>query len=205
MLALAWFAAVALPILLIARVSGAHLNPAVSLAAAGAGQLPSGELLPYVASQFVGALVGSGAVWVVLGPGAHLGATVPAGGAVGLVPPLEGAFTAALILSALVLGSARGVVPAWASVLPAVVVGLATFLIGPWTGSSLNPARSIAPAVLSGDYLGLWAYLVVQTAAALAMGWLWRHRASASLAPVGISPSDAAGPLPTDPRPRGVK
>jgi glycerol uptake facilitator-like aquaporin len=174
-LALAWFAAVAVPVLAFARWSGAHLNPAVTAALTAAGRAPPSELVPYVLSQTAGAFAGSLAVLALLGPGAHLGATLPRGGAVWLVFPLEAAFTAALTLSVLYL-TAPGRTPTWvALLLPAAVVGVSTFLIGPWTGSSLNPARSLAPAVLSGDLTALWAYLVAVPLTALLVALLVRR------------------------------
>jgi aquaporin NIP len=166
-IALAWFAAVAVPVLLFASVSGAHLNPAVSFALVLRRKLPVAELPAYVLAQLGGAFAASAGVLVLLGPSAHLGATVPRDGAIWLIFPLEAAFTAALVLSVLYLVSLPGVPSPLELLLPAGVVGASTFLIGPWTGSSLNPARSIAPAVLSGEYLGLWAYLLILPVAAL--------------------------------------
>lgn len=160
-LALAWFVAVALPILLFAPVSGAHLNPAVTVALAIGRRFSTMEVLPYIGAQVAGAFVGSGSVALLLGTGDHLGATTPRGGDVLLVFPLEAIFTAALILSVLLVASSRTRPSPIELLSPAGVVGVSTLLIGPWTGSSLNPARSLAPAILSGDVRDLWAYLLV--------------------------------------------
>ncbi len=171
-LAVAWFVAVAVPVLAVAYVSGAHLNPAITLALWIVRRVPSADVGPYVASQVAGAFAGSLAVLAVLGTGAHLGATVPRGGALWLVVLLEAPFTAALVGSVLYLTRPATRPRRLALLLPAAVVGLSTYTIGPWTGSSLNPARSLAPAVLSGDYAGLWAYLLVVpiSAALVAIG-----------------------------------
>jgi aquaporin NIP len=175
-LSVAWALAVLVPVLLFLRTSGAHLNPAVTLSLAASGRIAWREAPGYVVSQFAGAFVGSAAVWAVLGRSADLGATVPRGG--DLVPVFvgEAAFTALLVASVFVLsdrGEGRG---RWRAFLPATAVGLSTYVIGPLTGSSLNPARSIAPAVLSGDASGLWAYLIVVPLAALAVAACWRPR-----------------------------
>jgi glycerol uptake facilitator-like aquaporin len=53
---------------------------------------------------------------------------------------------------------------------------VSTFVIGPWTGSSLNPARTLAPAVLSGTFTDLWVYMTAVPFAALAVAGAWRHR-----------------------------
>jgi glycerol uptake facilitator-like aquaporin len=71
------------------------------------------------------------------------------------------------------LGEGRG---GWRVVLPPTVVATSTYLIGPWTGSSLNPARTIAPALLSGTYTDLWVYLTAVPLGALFMAALWRPR-----------------------------
>lgn len=171
-LGVAWFVAVAVPVLAVAYVSGAHLNPAITLALWIVRRVPRADVGPYVASQIAGAFGGSLTVLAVLGNGAHLGATVPRDGAVWLVVLLEAPFTAALTGSVLYLSRLGPKPRRFALLLPAAVVGLSTYTIGPWTGSSLNPARTLAPAVLSGDYSGLWVYLLVAplSAALVAIG-----------------------------------
>ena len=158
----------AIPIQAFARVSGAHLNPAVTLGLVVARRFPPGDLPAYVGAQLAGAFAGSFAVGVLVGKNAHYGATIPWHGDLWLVAPLEGAFTAALILAVLYLTNLWRTPTPVELLLPAAVVGLSTFLIGPWTGSSLNPARTLAPAVLSGDYFGIWVYLVAIPVVAIA-------------------------------------
>ncbi|HYK93256.1 MAG TPA: aquaporin [Thermoplasmata archaeon] len=165
-LAAAWFAAVAIPVQAVGFVSGAHLNPAVTLGLVASDRFPAREVPPYVASQVAGAFAGSLVVLFVLGGAAHLGSTIPGPGGPGWIFPLEFAFTFLLVLSVLYL-SRLGRPPNRGELfLPAIVVGVSTLLIGPWTGSSLNPARSIAPAVISGEFAWLWAYLVTLSLAA---------------------------------------
>jgi glycerol uptake facilitator-like aquaporin len=195
-LPVAWFVAVAVPIALFSRVSGAHLNPAVTLGLAVAGRCAPGDVAPYIASQTVGAFAGSAAVLLLLGGGVHLGATVPRGGDVVRVLPLEFAATAVLVLAVL-YGTVR---PRYGAgfVLAPLVVGLATWQIGPWTGCSLNPARTLAPAVLSGDHLGLWAYLLAVPAGALAAALLGRY-AFRSLGSGGPETASVPTARPRDP------
>jgi aquaporin NIP len=141
LLAVAWFVAVTIPVVLFAGISGAHLNPVVSLALAADRRLPAREVPPHLVAQVAGAFAGSAVVEIVLGPGGHLGATIPASNDVLRIFGDEFAFT-------FVLAS--------------------TYVIGPFTGSSLNPARSLAPAVLSGTYTDLWVYFLAAPLAALA-------------------------------------
>lgn len=175
-LAAAWFLAVLIPIVLFIRLSGAHLNPAITLALAASGRIAWREVPPYVLSQVAGAFLGSAIVLGTLGNSAHLGATVPAGGNVVRAFPAELVFTAVLVAAVFVLadrGEGRG---RWRVALPPAAVGLSTYIIGPWTGSSLNPARTLAPAVLSGTYNDLWVYLTAVPLGALVVALLWRPR-----------------------------
>lgn len=175
-LAVTWFVAVAVPVLAFAFVSGAHINPAVTVALVVSGRFPLRETGPYVAAQIAGAFGGSLAVWGVLGRGADLGATVPGRGGLLWVLPLEFAFTALLVSSVFFL-TAPGKLPARAELLlPAAVVGVSTYLIGPWTGSSLNPARTLAPAVLSGDFEGIGVYFAATLLAAVLVARIVRRR-----------------------------
>jgi glycerol uptake facilitator-like aquaporin len=169
LLAVAWFAALAVPAVAFAPVSGAQFNPAITVGLWVAGRHPGREVGPYVAAQCVGAFAASAVVLGVLGGAAHLGATLPAGGDLPRTFVLELAFTA--LLGASVAAAIRwaGRLGRWGALLPSAVVGVSTWAIGPLTGSSLNPARSVAPAVLSSSYEGLWVY-VVATAVGAGLG-----------------------------------
>lgn len=172
----AWFLAVAIPIRLFIRLSGAHLNPAVTLALAGSGRIAWREVPLYVIGQVGGALLGSAFVLTVLGNLARLGATVPTDGNVLRAFPSELAFTAALVAAVFALsdyGEGRG---RWRILLPPSVVALSTYVIGPWTGSSLNPARTLAPALLSGTFTDVWVYLTAVPLGALLVALLWKPR-----------------------------
>ena len=176
-MALAWFLAVLIPILFFIQLSGAHLNPVVTLALAVSGRIAWREVPPYLVGQFSGALLASEVVLVALGNHAHLGATVPTGGDALRAFPLEAVFTAGLVVAVFVLADLGEGFRRWRILLPPAVVGLSTFLIGPWTGSSLNPARTLAPAILSGTYTDLWVYLTAVPLGALVVAVLWRPKA----------------------------
>ncbi len=175
-LAVAWFLAVLVPIVLFVQISGAHLNPAVTLALLASGRIDAREGPAYVAAQFGGAGLGSLAVLLALGGGDHLGATVPTGGDALRAFVLEMAFTALLVSAVFVLADRGAGRLRWRWTLPPAVIGLSTYWIGPWTGSSLNPARTLAPALLSGTYSDLWVYLTAVPLAALAVAAAWKPR-----------------------------
>jgi aquaporin NIP len=175
-LAVAWFFAVLVPIVLFVGVSGAHLNPVVTLGLAASGRIAWAELPAYLVGQFVGAFVGSASVAVSLGPEAHLGSTVPSTSVV-VAFGAEAVFTAGLVAAVFLLADRGEGRLRWRLALPPLVVGVSTYFIGPLTGSSLNPARTIAPAILSGTYTDLWVYLTAVPLAAILVAAAWKPKA----------------------------
>jgi aquaporin Z len=173
-LAVAWFFAVLLPIVAFVEVSGAHLNPVVTVALALHRRTGWREVPTHILAQLVGAFAGSAVVLLGLGSAAHLGATVPAHGDVALAFAGELVFTAALIASVFAIADAGMGRHRWRLLLPPAVVGISTYLIGPVSGSSLNPARTLAPAFLSGTFTELWVYLTAVPLGALLVAALWR-------------------------------
>lgn len=151
-------------------VSGAHLNPAVTLAFALAGRLPAAAVVPYVAGQTAGAFAASAALRVIFPPHPTLGATLPAAGVWPSVT-LEVVLTLLLMFVILRVSTGAKEKGITAGIAVGAVVGLEAMFAGPACGASMNPARSLAPAVVSGHTDHLWAYLVAPTAGAfLAVG-----------------------------------
>ncbi|MCI4363017.1 MAG: aquaporin family protein [Thermoplasmata archaeon] len=176
MLASAWFLAVLVPIFLFIHLSGAHLNPVVTLALALSGRIAWREVPLYLVAQISGAFLGSALVLGAVGDFAHLGATLPAHGDILRAFVGELAFTAALVGAVFLLADRGEGRHRWRVLLPPAVVGLSTYFIGAWSGSSLNPARTLAPAVLSATYSGLWIYLTAVPLGACLVAALWRPR-----------------------------
>ncbi|MGA7923993.1 MAG: MIP/aquaporin family protein [Thermoplasmata archaeon] len=175
-LAMAWFFAVLIPILLFVEFSGAHLNPVVTLGLAVSGRIAWKEMPFYVGGQFVGAFLGSFAVAASLGTEAHLGSTVPSMG-IPVAFGAELAFTGGLVAAVFLLADRGAGHLRLRLLFPPLVVGISTYLIGPFTGSSLNPARTIAPAIISGTYTDLWVYLTAVPLGALLVASFWRPKA----------------------------
>ncbi len=139
--------------------SGAHLNPAVTLGFARAGRFPWREVVPYVVAQLVGAVSASLLLRAGFQDHSTLGATLPKFG-VGRSFVVEMVIT--FLLMVVILCVAHGSKERGTS--SALSIGsfvfLAALVAGPLTGASMNPARSLAPALVSGRLDGLWIYLV---------------------------------------------
>ena len=150
----------------VGRVSGAHINPAVTLGFFAAGRLDGRWVAPYIASQCGGALLASGLLWLVYPAHPTLGATVPT-----VATPAAWVIEAVLtmILMFVILSVSQGFkeegIMAGAAI--GAVVGLEALFAGPITGASMNPARSLAPAVIAGQWDTLWVYLSAPVAGAL--------------------------------------
>jgi aquaporin Z len=148
-------------------VSGAHLNPAVTVGFFAAGRFAGGRVLPYLASQVLGAFLASGLLKVLFPTSESLGATLPAGTALQSFV-LEVVLT--LLLMAVILCVSTGAKEKGitAGIAVGAVIGLEALFAGPISGASMNPARSLAPAVVSGAVSSLWVYLVAPVVGAVA-------------------------------------
>lgn len=138
-------------------ISGAHLNPAVTVAFAAAGRFPWKEVPLYLGAQLAGAFAASGLLkFLFPGPGT-LGATLPAGSASQSFV-LEVVLTAILMLVILSVSTGSKEKGITAGIAIGAVVGLEAMFAGPISGASMNPARSLAPALVSGHLEHFWLY-----------------------------------------------
>jgi aquaporin Z len=160
----------------VGRLSGSHLNPAVTLAFAVLGRVGAGDLVAYLVAQFAGALVGALAfhlAWGEIAGSVGGGVTHPTVAApVALI--LEAAMTGLLVATILFFLS-RERLAHWT---PFAVWGLLAVLIwkaSGYTGTSLNPARSAGAAVAFSDLSDLWLYVVAPVAGSLAVATAWRR------------------------------
>ena len=146
-------------------VSGAHLNPAVSLGFFAARRFPLREVVPYVLSQCAGAFAASGLLRFLFPQSATLGATEPASATQSFV--LELILTAILMFVILSVSTGAAEKGITAGIAVGSVIALEAMFAGPICGASMNPARSLAPAVVSQHLSSLWIYLVAPTTGAL--------------------------------------
>ncbi|MCX5658934.1 MAG: aquaporin [Planctomycetota bacterium] len=139
-------------------VSGAHLNPAVTLGFLLARRVDPRRVLPYILSQLAGALLASALLYFMFGNRASLGATIPVGSA-GQSFVLEAVLTAMLMFVILCVSTGSKEVGTMAGIAIGGVVALEALFAGPISGASMNPARSLAPALVGGNHAALWVYL----------------------------------------------
>ena len=164
-------------ILALGDVSGSHINPAVTCGLCAAGRFPAGQVIPYVVSQCAGAIAASSALRLLFQQHATLGATLPAGSDMQ-------AFCFELLLTAILMFTILNVSgrvsaqpqggPLMVAAAVAAVIVMSALWAGPVCGASLNPARSLAPALLTGTYTSLWLYLVAPVCGALVGVGAWR-------------------------------
>jgi aquaporin Z len=200
------------------RLSGAHFNPAVTLTYLRLGKIAATDACGYVAAQCIGGVLGVLLAWLALGmlaahPAVHFAATVPGRGGAGVAFAAELAISFVLMTAILVVSNSR-----WARatglVCGAVVATYITFE-APYSGMSMNPARSLASAVFAGEWSSLWLYVTAPPLAMLSAAELFvRLRGAQSVrcaklhhhgarrcifrCAVAASP-DAAGRLPQEP------
>jgi aquaporin NIP len=168
-IAITWGLAVMSLIYSIGNISGCHINPAVSIAFTLAGRFKVRLLPGYISSQLAGALLAS-IMLKLLFPGCPLlGATMPAGSEMqSFVLELLLTFFLMLVIMNVAHGSKeQGQI---AGIAIGAVIGLEAMFAGPICGASMNPARSIAPAIISGHLEHIWLYVAAPiTGAALAI------------------------------------
>ena len=143
----------------VGNVSGAHLNPAVTFGFWVSGRFTGQKVLPYVISQCAGAFVASGLLRLLFPQDATLGATIPSGS---IAQSFGLEIVLSLLLMFVILNVSVGAkeTGVMAGVAIGAVVGLEALFAGPMTGASMNPARSLAPAIVSGNLHLLWIYLL---------------------------------------------
>jgi MIP family channel proteins len=140
------------------HISGAHLNPAVTLGFAIGRHFPREHVPAYWAAQILGATAAALVLRISLGDVANVGATQPSGSqAQSFLWELVLTATLAIVIMA-VATDTRAVGEA-AAIAIGGTIGLAALVGGPISGASLNPARSLGPAIASGDTTSLWIYL----------------------------------------------
>src|ERR1051325_7411728 len=140
-------------------ISGAHLNPAVTIGFWAARRFPARDVAPYVGSQVAGALLASGLLRFLFPDDQRLGATLPAGSEMQSFV-LELVLTFLLMLTILNVSTGAKEKGITAGIAVGSVIALEAMFAGPICGASMNPARSLAPANITGRFDHFWIYLI---------------------------------------------
>lgn len=156
------------------NISGAHFNPAVTIAFAIAKRFELKQILPYIFSQLAGAIAASYLLKFMFPDNQFLGATLPAGSE---LQSLVLEFILTFFLMLVILNVAHGSKEQgmFAGIAIGGMVLLEAMFAGPVCGASMNPARSIAPAIASAHVEHLWIYLIGPVAGASAAVFIWKH------------------------------
>ena len=149
------------------HLSGAHINPAVTLAFWSVRRFPASEVGPYLAAQCSGATLASLVLLALLGPVGRMGATLP-GISASRAFAVEWLLSFGLMFVIMAVATDRRVPTGFAAVAVGLTVGFCALMGGPLTGASMNPARSLGPAVVGGLWEHHWLYWVAPVAGMLA-------------------------------------
>jgi aquaporin Z len=198
--ALAFAFVVTAMIYALGHLSGAHINPAVTLGFWSVRRFPGREVLPYVAAQCAGAVTASAALRAVLGTVGNMGATLP-------VLSVPGAFAVEWLLSfalmfvIMAVATDERVADGFAAIGIGLTVGFCAMMGGPLTGASMNPARSLGPALVGSLWRAHWIYWVAPVTGMIAAARVYdvlRGTRAPRAAPSGVA-LGAEGPIESDP------
>lgn len=171
-IALAFGIIVTAIIYIFGNISGSHINPSVTIALLIAKVISKKEALMYVFAQVLGAILASGLLKLLFTENVSLGATRPAGGLLQSFV-LEFILTFFLMLTILGVESKKDQSNIAGLIIGLFVAGIILFA-GPISGGSFNPARSFAPAIVSGNITALWIYITAPTIGAITAMVVWK-------------------------------
>ena len=163
----------------IGDISGAHINPAVTIGFWISRRFEGARVLPYVASQLAGAIAASLLLRELFPSHAGLGGTLPVGPELRSFV-LEIVLTAMLMFTALCVASGAKEKGVMAGAAVGAVVAFEALFAGPICGASMNPARSLAPALVSGVFTAQWIYVTAPLLGAALAVFAWKFIASPS-------------------------
>ena len=153
-------------------ISGTHINPAVTISLAIGKLMPKNDVLGYLIAQILGAILASRFLLMLFPNNESLGGTIPSGSFVQSFS-IEFILTFFLMLTILAVTAKKETAIIAGLIIGIIVTGIILFA-GPISGGSFNPARSIAPALISGNLTALWVYLIAPVLGAIVAMFVWR-------------------------------
>ncbi|CAL4970429.1 unnamed protein product [Urochloa decumbens] len=171
--AIVWGLAVMVMVYAVGHISGAHFNPAVTFAFATCGRFPWRQLPAYVLAQMLGATLASGTLRLMFGGRhEHFPGTLPTGSEVqSLVIEIITTFYLMFVISG--VATDNRAIGELAGLAVGATILLNVLIAGPVSGASMNPARSVGPALVSGQYRSIWVYVVGPVVGAVAGAWAY--------------------------------
>jgi MIP family channel proteins len=148
------------------HLSGAHINPAVTIAFWSVRRFPLAEVIPYIVAQCTGAVGASLVLRILVGPVGNLGATLPAT-SLAAAFGIEWLLSFVLMFVIMAVATDERVADGFAPIAVGLTVGFCALMAGPLTGASMNPARSLGPAVAGGLWRAQWLYWLAPITAML--------------------------------------
>ena len=172
----------------VGHVSGGHVNPAVTLGLAVTGEFPWRYVPAYLIAQLVGAVLGALATWATFGtPGrddAHLAATAPGPGVgTGTAVLVEALVTFVLVFVVVSVATDERVHSSLAPIAVGAALAVGVLVAGPVTGGSLNPVRTLGPALVAGEFTALWVYLIGPVVGGIAAALVYHRFLAKAQAP----------------------
>jgi aquaporin Z len=175
-IALAPFAGIAAMVYAFGKISMAHFNPSVTIGFLVSGHITKSQLPVYLGAEIAGALIASLCVLLLIGSEANIGANAPDYSfPLPLIFGTEILTTALLMAVILVVVYTKGL-RGWSGIAIGGIVGLDIFFFSFISGASMNPARSLGPALVSGAVADLWLYWTATFAGSVAVALAWRKK-----------------------------
>lgn len=171
-IALAFGIIISAMIYVFGNISGAHINPSVTIALVIGKLTSKRDAVFYISAQILGAILASGLLKFTFSKNLTLGTTIPSGDLLQSFI-LEFVLTFFLMLTILAVTSKKEFSNIAGLIIGLVVTGIILFA-GPISGGSFNPARSLAPAIVSGNFTALWIYITAPTLGAIAAMLIWK-------------------------------
>lgn len=171
-IALAFGITISVMIYIFGNISGTHINPSVTVALVIGKLIPKKEAIFYSSAQIIGAILASGLLTFMFPENVTLGATIPSGALLQSFI-LEFVLTLFLMLTILRISSKKELSNIAGLIIGLFVTGIILFA-GPISGGSFNPARSLAPALISGNFSALWLYITAPTLGTIIATLIWK-------------------------------
>jgi aquaporin Z len=184
------------------HLSGAHINPAVTIAFWSVRRFPGGEVLPYLVAQCGGAIAAAVTLRATLGLVGGLGATIPSI-PTGPAFAIEFLLSFALMFVIMAVATDERVADGFAALAVGLTVGFCALMAGPLTGASMNPARSFGPAVAGGLWHEHWIYWIAPVTGTITAAWTYDllRASEPPRSSAGVEPTGVQGPIAGQPGP----